>query len=225
MQKDPQKIILSIAIVLMLVPASLLALIAINLFQQFTTKQNPHQASTYQTAPTESSLTEGTIDIHPTFLPPDSTVINTNSSQPPTNGTPTFAISTITPTTIPTAQPSSTPTPIPTPTPANGSFTIQIVSYPQETNNNTVVSIQVHTDQPNAILQLDATYNLAPYVYQISDQVTDFVGNATIYWSINLYGPINPHSTASATARFYITGTAPDNLVATSSIQSIQVLL
>jgi hypothetical protein len=218
-RNNPAYIVFLIALVLVILSGGVFTVVAISLFRQSTSSpsdtQNGNQANVYQTAPPQSAQIQGTVDAHPTFTVPAGTPGNTISSQPPQTGVPTFAAPTATP------APTATSTPL-----SNGLFTLQVVSYPQQVNNRSLVQVQVHAGQPRTTVQLSANYLLPPYFYKSQGQITDDNGDATIDWPINLSTPIIRRDGAtSTTAHFTVLAQGPDGQIATASGSTIQIIL
>jgi hypothetical protein len=221
-RNDPAYQVLLVAIILIIISGGIFTVVATNLFKNmgFADGQNNNQGSSYQTAPTQGVQRQ--VNVQPTFPPPGSTPTdttgNTISSQPPQSGTPTMAVATETVTV--TLSPTDTP-----PTNQNGPLNLQIVSYPQQISNNMTALIQVSTGRANAQVQLSANYDLPPFFYQGTSQITDGNGNTTIFWPINLFGPATRHRANNTVARFVVRAQSQDGQVATSSMITIQVRL
>lgn len=115
----------------------------------------------------------GTVDLHPTFPKPVGGNGTGQSSQPPTQNTPSLG-----PTA--TAQPTSTIQP-------GGPLTLQITGYPSTVTNNSTVPITVSTNQPGVTVYLQIRYSGSPQRPTAGPGTTDANGNVTIPWTVLVF--------------------------------------
>jgi hypothetical protein len=142
----------------------------------------------------------GTVDLRPTFPIPGGQGSNQSS------------------------LPNMPPTPALRPTqPANGQFAVQISGVPNSVPNDSDVVVTVTCDLPNAGVQLQVSYNVAPFFY-ITGGNTDANGVATLTWHVQVFslsrraqarvkavvfGPDGQASSETLTVRIVGAGVAP----------------
>ena len=144
-----------------------------------------------------------------------STVATATSTATPTPTSTPSPTPTATPTATPTPAPTSTPTPTPTPT---GQPTLQLNNVPAQVNNNSTVTLNVVSNQPNVPVVFIVTYtNAVPTQYRTMVQ-TDANGNATINWPVAVF-PYSKTVTAKVTARI----TTPSGQTVSSSSYTVKV--
>lgn len=169
--RDPAYRVLMIAVAVVLIAGLLLATLATRAFIQNpglfalggAASQNPGGA-----AP------NGTVDLRPAFPTPGGSGGSTASSQPPGQQS------------TPSLQP--TVTSQPSPSPGQGTLTIQITTIPSQVRNYSRVPVGVNASEPNVTVYLLITYNAAPYNGYAGPRTTDGSGNASIPWTVSVYG-------------------------------------
>nr|HET6901322.1 hypothetical protein [Ktedonobacteraceae bacterium] len=166
--KDPAYKVLVIAISAVVI-AGILLLSLVSSTLLHNTKLFAMGNSFSQTPPTVVTPI-GTIDAHPTFPPPGGGTGSSTSSQPPAQSTPVLQ---------PTTE-NSTPT-------TDGQLTVSISGVPGHVQNNSVVSVNINTSEPNVTVELMVRYTAPPYRYTSGQYTTDGGGNATINWPVNVF--------------------------------------
>ena len=201
-RKDPAYKVFMIAIAMVVVASIVFAsLVSAALFGHSSSG-----ASLSQTPPAKVTP-RGTVDLHPTFPKPTGGNGTGQSSQPPTQSTPSLG-----PTA--TAQPTTTAQP-------GGPLTLQITGYPGTVVNNSTVPITISTNQPGVTVYLQIHYNatsLRPYA---GPGTTDANGNVTIPWTVSVYSFSRKNIQATLTA----IGTDQNGHRVNSDPVVIQVLL
>ncbi len=182
--KDPAYKVFMIAIALVLIAGIIFSAIVGSALVQ--SSLNTQSASVPLTPPPGVAPT-GTIDLHPTFSTPGGQGSNTSS------------------------QPATGPTPVLRPTATNGDFAIQLSSIPDSVPNGSDVEVTITTGQPNIAVQLQVSYNTAPFFYVVNG-ATDGNGVATLTWHVQVfslgrrmqakvkavaYGPNGQHATSN----------------------------
>ena len=140
----------------------------------------------------------GTLDIKPTFPTPASNKGSSTSSQP-----------------------GKAPVPNAQPTPNDqGSLNVQIANIPQVANNRSQVRVDVQTSEPNVDVQLQITYDTAPFYYNSQRDTTDESGNATLNWNIRVRGLSNGNN---AQATVIVVATDQNGQQATSQPTTVEI--
>ena len=146
----------------------------------------------------------GTVDLKPAFPTPGGATGSTASSQPPRHSTPVLR---------------QTPSPSPKPSQGpGGPLTVQITNIPPRVPNNSSVNVSVFTSVGGVQVRLVVRYNMAPYFYESSVQVTDPQGNANLNWFVSVFG-----FGRNATATVVAVATDQNGHVATSNPMTVQV--
>jgi hypothetical protein len=178
-QRDPaHKVVMTVTVIL-LIAGIIFGTLATDILSQLSELflRNGPIVALPQQAPT--GLTpQGTVDFHPIFPTPGGGQGSTESSQPPMGPIP-----------VQQETPAITPTLPPTPTPIQqgGQLTVQITSIPAQVSNNSIVPVQVTTNEPGIFVQLYVSYNVPPGFSSSRTQLTDGNGNATLTWMVNVF--------------------------------------
>lgn len=135
-------------------------------------------------SPGETTQPIGTVDNKPTFPTPGGGHGSTVTSQPPMQSTPSL-------------QPTSSSQPTPG---SQGGLTVQITSIPNRVKNNTAVNVGVTTNGANLQVSLQIIYTALPYRGIAGPVTTDNNGNASIPWTVIVYGFSNRTVTATVYA-------------------------
>lgn len=177
-RKDPAYTFLFIALGVVLLASILFVAFAGSTFSSLFTQSS---GGTSQIGSGGNVPVQGTIDTNPKFPTPGGNTGGTPTNQP-TAALPSPTATTVnpTPTPVPTTQPSPTPTP-------NQQLTLQIVNAPGQVDNNSTVTLNVTSSQPNVQIQLTITYNSSPYFMTIGPQTTDGNGNASFQWNVQVH--------------------------------------
>jgi len=165
-RKDPAYKVFMIAIAMVIV-ASLVfvSLVSAALFG------HPSAGADLSQNPPAKVTPGGTVDLHPTFPKPTGGNGTGQSSQPPTQNTPSLG---------PTAQPTGT-------VQSGGQFTLQITGYPSTVANNSTVPITISTNQPGITVYLQIHYNATSLRTTAGPGTTDSNGNVTIPWTVSVF--------------------------------------
>ncbi|HEY6543236.1 MAG TPA: hypothetical protein VIZ18_19995 [Ktedonobacteraceae bacterium] len=167
-RKDPAYKVFMIAIAMVVVASIVLvSLVSAALFG------HPSSGAGLSQTPPAKVTPRGTVDLRPTFPKPTGGNGTGQSSQPPTQNTPSLG-----PTN--SAQPTVTVQP-------GGQLTLQIVNYPATVQNNSTVPITVSTNQPGVSVYLQIHYNAQPARAFAGPRTTDANGNVTIPWSVFVF--------------------------------------
>ncbi len=170
-QKDPAYKVLMVAMAMVIISGLVFAVLISRAFLQ---NPNFFTSSYSTTAPTGVTPT-GTVDLKPTFPPPNGGQGSSASSQPPAQSTPTL-------------QPTPVNTPQPSPTPQGTTLTVQITSIPPRVQNNSVVEVGVNTSEAGVQVQLYIQYsNAYPSTAYSGSRITNDNGNATIPWDVHVF--------------------------------------
>lgn len=176
---DPAYKVVMIVAAILLIAGLIFGTLATNILFQMSELflRNGRFVALSQPSPTEVTP-QGTVDFHPIFPTPGGGQGSTGSSQPPMESTPSLQ-----------DTPAITPTLPPTPTPIQqgGQLTVQITSIPTQVSNNSIVPVQVTTNEPDVFVQLYVSYNVPPGFYSSRTEVTDGNGNATLSWIVNVF--------------------------------------
>ncbi|WP_052891261.1 hypothetical protein [Thermogemmatispora carboxidivorans] len=163
-QKDPAYKVLMVASVLVLIAGVIFSVIIGNTLIQGSSTMEARVPLT----PPPGVAPTGTVDLRPTFPTPSGQGSN-ESSQPPMQSTPSLK---------------------PTRTTDNGNGSnngaVQITGLPGSVPNNSDVVVTVITNQPNSFVQLQVTYNVAPFVTVVNGN-TDASGMATLTWHVQVF--------------------------------------
>ena len=156
---------------------------------------------------------QGTVDTHPQFPTPGGNTGVTATSQPVS-----------TPTTLPTpsptvANPTPTTQPSPTPTP-NSQLTLQIVNAPGQVSNNSTVTLNITSSQPDVQVTLTITYDVPPYFKQLGPQTTDNNGNASFQWNVQVHFL----GRNQGTARIVATGRNQNGQAVSSQMVTVKIV-
>jgi hypothetical protein len=148
----------------------------------------PSSGVSYSQTPPAKVVAGGPVDLHPAFPTPGGGNGTAQSSQPPTQNTPSLG-STATETTQPTVQP-------------GGQLSLQITNFPAAVNNGSRVDIMVSTNQPGVSVYLQIRYNAQPLRATAGPRTTDGNGNVTIPWTVFVFsfGHKNVQATITAVA-------------------------
>ncbi len=165
-RKDPAYKVLIIAITAVVISG-----IIFSIFGSLALLQNSN--ATPDSSSPQNPAPGSTVVLNPTFPAPNATSASTASSQPPKHTTPT-----VTP-----DVPSGQPTPS-----QNGSLAVQITNIPNPVANNSVVIVDVSTNQLFASVQLQVRYSSPPFYYTSPSRPTDGSGSASIPWRIHVRG-------------------------------------
>ncbi len=178
-QRDQAHKVMMVVIAILLIVGLIFGTLATKILSQLSelflhngpTVALPQQASV-------GIMPQGTVDFHPTFPTPGGGQGSTESSQPPMG--PTASLQ---------EPPAITPTLPPTPTPIqhSGQLIVQITSIPAQVRNNSIVPVQVITNEPGIFVQLYVSYNVPPGFASSRTQVTDGNGDATLTWIVNVF--------------------------------------
>ncbi|GER84577.1 hypothetical protein KTAU_32130 [Thermogemmatispora aurantia] len=161
-QKDPAYKVLILASVLVLIAGIIFSVIVGGTLIQSSSSMEARVPLT----PPPGVAPTGTVDLRPTFPTPGGQGSN-ESSQPPMQSTPTLK---------------------PTRTTDNGANNgaVQITGLPGSVPNNSDLTVTVITNQPNSFVQLQVTYNVAPFVAVVNGN-TDASGMATLTWHVQVF--------------------------------------
>src|SRR5438105_4258849 len=178
-RRDPAYKVMLVVMAVLLIAGLIFGILATTMLSQMSELflRNGRIVALPQQAPT-GVTPQGTVDFHPTFPTPGGGQGSTDSSQPPMGSTPSLQ-----------DTPEITPTLAPTPTPIQqgGQLTIQITSIPTQVSNNSIVPVQVTTNEPDILVQLYVSYNAPPGFYASRTRVTDGNGGATLSWIVNVF--------------------------------------
>lgn len=180
-RKDPAYKVFMIAIAMVVVAS----IVFVSLLSTSLFSRSSSGASFAQTPPAKVTP-RGPVDLHPAFPTPGGGNGTAQSSQPPTQKTPSLG-----PTSTSTAQPTVQ---------SGGQLTLQIVNYPQTVTNNSVVDITVSTNQPGITVYLQIRYNAFPSQTRTGAGTTDGNGSVTIPWSVSVFSFGHKHVQATLTA-------------------------
>jgi hypothetical protein len=119
------------------------------------------------------------------------------------------------------SQPGTGPSNYAQPTPNDqGSLDVQIVNIPDVVNNKSRVQVDVQTSEPNVNVQLQVTYDSAPFAYASNGDTTDDQGNATLNWNIRVRSFANGNNVQ---ATVIVVATDQDGQQATSQPMTVEV--
>ncbi|WP_376795581.1 hypothetical protein [Thermogemmatispora sp.] len=163
-QKDPAYKVLMVASALVLIAGVIFSVVVGGTLMQGGSNMEARVPLT----PPPGVAPTGTVDLRPTFPTPSGQGSN-ESSQPPVQSTPALK---------------------PTRTTDNGNGSangaVQITGLPASVPNNSDVTVTVITNQPNSFVQLQVTYNVAPFVAVVNGN-TDASGTATLTWHVQVF--------------------------------------
>jgi hypothetical protein len=181
-RKDPAYKVLMIAVAMVVIAGLLLTTLAttsmLHSFDGLASGRTGVQSPVGTTQPV------ATVDNKPTFPTPGGGQGSTVTSQPPMQSTPDLQPS-------PTSQPT---------TPPQGGLSVQITSIPNRVRNNTAVDVGVTTNGANLQVSLQIIYSVLPYRSFAGPVATDNNGNASIRWTVTVYGFSNRTVTATVYA-------------------------
>ena len=109
------------------------------------------------------------------------------------------------------------------PTPASddqGTLDVQITNIPDVVNNRSTVQIDVQTSEPNIDVQLQITYNAAPFYYTSRGDTTDDQGNASLNWNVRVRSLSNGNN---AQATVIVVATDHHGQQATSQPMTVEI--
>lgn len=176
-RKDPAYKVLMIALVMVVLASIVLvSLLSASVFGRSSS------GTGYSQTPPVKVVPGGPVDLHPAFPTPGGGKGTGESSQPPTQNTPSLG-----PTATGTVQ-------------SDGQLTLQITGFPAVVNNNSRVDITVSTNQPGISVYLQIHYNVQPTRAFAGPGTTDGNGNVTIPWSVLVFsfGRKNVQATLTA---------------------------
>jgi hypothetical protein len=180
-RKDPAYKVFMIALAMVVVASAILVtLVSASMFG------HPSSSASYSQTPPTKVVPTGTVDLHPTFPKPGGGNGTGQSSQPPTQNTPSLG-----PTATATVQPTMQP---------GGQLTLQITNYPGTVNNNSTVDITVSANQPGITVYLQIHYNVQPSRGFAGPGTTDANGNVTIPWTVSVFSFARKNIQATLTA-------------------------
>jgi len=180
-RKDPAYKVFMIAVAMVVLASIVLvSLVSASMFGRSSA------SVAYSPTPPAKVMPTGPVDLHPAFPTPGGGNGTGESSQPPTQNTPSLG-----PTSTGTAQPTVQP---------GGPLTLQIVNYPATVMNNSRVDITVSANQPGISVQLQIHYNATPSQAFAGPGTTDANGNVTIPWSVFVFSFSRKHVQATITA-------------------------
>ena len=192
---DPSFALLSVAIALVII--SSLVLTSLTVHAMTSGSNSPTWSSAMTEHPTITAPT-GTFDTKPAFPTPVTGKGSSTSSQPTGGSTTSLQ-----------------------PTPSDqGSLNVQIANIPNVVNNRSQVQVDVQTSEPNVDVQLQITYDAAPFYYTSHGDTTDDNGNASLNWSVRVRGLSNGN-TAQATV--IVVATDQNGQQATSQPTTVEI--
>ena len=168
-QKDPAYKVLMVAMVVVLLAGIVFVSLASSAFLGNANFFASSSSSSPPQPPSTGVNPSGTVDLRPSFPTPGGGNGSNQSSQPPMQPTPALK---------PTANTN----------PNNGTLTVQFTNIPSPVVNGTIVDVGVNTGEPGANVQLVIRYNVQPFRVTEGPQTADDNGNATIPWSVFVFG-------------------------------------
>nr|BBH94177.1 hypothetical protein KTA_23760 [Thermogemmatispora argillosa] len=190
-KKDPAYKVLMVASVLVLIAGVIFSVIVGSTLMQ----ENAGMEARVPLTPPPGVAPTGTVDLRPTFPTPGGQGSN-ESSQPPVQSTPAL-------------RPTRT-------TNDNGNGgnngAVQISGLPSTVENNSDVTVTVITNQPNSFVQLQVTYNVAPFVTVVNG-TTDASGMATLTWHVQVFS-----TSRRAQARVHATVFGPNGAASSNTV-------
>ena len=210
-QRDPAYKVMMIATAVLLIAGLIFGTLVTNMLSQWSelVLRNGRVAVLPQQPPT-GVTPQGTVDFHPTFPTPGGGQGSTDSSQPPMGPTPALQ----------NTPPPITPTPQPTATQQGGLLIVQITSIPTQVSNNSIVPVQVTTNEPGILVRLYVSYDVPPNFYASRVQMTDGNGNATLSWIVNVF----TFARRRATARVVAVGQDQNGQQVSSQVFTVQIV-
>ncbi len=119
------------------------------------------------------------------------------------------------------SQPGMGPSNYAQPTPNDqGTLNVQIVNIPDVVNNQSRVRVDVQTSEPNVDVQLQVTYDAAPFAYASNGDTTDDQGNATLNWNVRVRSFANDNNVQ---ATVIVVATDQNGQQATSQPLTVEV--
>lgn len=210
-RKDPAYTFLFIALGVVLLASILFVAFAGSTFSSLLTQNG---GGTSQINSGSNVPVQGTIDTNPKFPTPSGNTGMTPTSQPTAVlPSPTATTANPTPTPVPTTQPSPTPT-------QNPQLTLQIANAPGQVDNNSTVTLNVTTSQPNVQVELTITYNSDPYFMTLGPQTTDNNGNASFQWNVQ----VRFFGRNQVTARIVAAGRNQNGQDVTSQVVTVRIV-
>lgn len=195
LRTDSSFALLSLAMVLVVISSLVFVSLSIHAITSSSGTPDWTQAMTeHPVVPTPT----GTFDIKPTFPTPASNKGSSTSSQPGTAP-------------VPNAQPTSND---------QGSLNVQIVNIPNVVNNRSQIQVDVQTSEPNVDVQLQVTYDAAPFYYNSQGDTTDDNGNATLNWNVRIRNLSNGNN---AQATVIVVATDQNGQQATSQPTTVEI--
>jgi hypothetical protein len=194
LRAEPSFALLSAAIALVVISALVLTVLVINASVGNNSPQWTQAMVEHPTIP----VPVGTINMKPTFPTPVTGKGSSTSSQP--TGSSATSLQ---------------------PTPDDqGTLTVQISNIPNAVNNRSQVQVDVQTSEPNVTVQLQVTYDAAPFYYTSPRDTTDDNGNATLNWSVRVRGLTNGNN---AQAMVVAVATDQNGQQATSDPMTVEI--
>jgi hypothetical protein len=192
---DPAFAMLSLAIALVVIASFVFVSLGVRAIATSSSTPVWNKAMTeHPVVPTPA----GTFDIKPKFPTPVSGKGSSTSSQPGT-GPSTYA----------------------QPTPNDqGTLNVQIVNIPNVVNNQSRVRVDIQTSEPNVDVQLQVTYDSAPFTYTSNGDTTDDQGNATLNWNVRVRSFANGNNVQ---ASVIVVATDQNGQQATSQPMTVEV--
>lgn len=68
-----------------------------------------------------------------------------------------------------------------------GTLSVQIVQIPDVVSNRSRVLVEVQASSPGVRVQLQVSYNVAPFAYSSGVHTTNDNGQATIPWNVRIF--------------------------------------